>query len=198
MALGVTQTLPAEDRYNLTQRQMLAMIKHAMGGRAAEELVFGHLSTGASNDLQQATQLAREMVCHFGMSEEIGPVSFDDDSGDVFLGRDFVDAQELQREDGRADRRRGEAAAVRAVRRGAARCSPTTAPLLDRIAEALLERETLETADLKRLLDGAGASPAAAPAGVHVGHERGAPGARDRRGPGARGGKLPDPEPIPG
>src|SRR5262247_1524672 len=62
MALGVTMTLPVEDRYNLTQRQMLAMIKHAMGGRAAEELVFGHLSTGASNDLLQATRMAREMI----------------------------------------------------------------------------------------------------------------------------------------
>ena len=73
MALGVTQTLPAEDRYNLTRVQMVAMIRHAMGGRAAEDLVFGHFSTGAANDLQQATKLAHEMVCSFGMSERIGP-----------------------------------------------------------------------------------------------------------------------------
>src|SRR4030095_436146 len=80
MALGVTMTLPVEDRYNLTQRQMLAMIKHAMGRAAADERLFSHLATGASNDLPQATKMAREMICRFGMSEAIGPVSFDDDS----------------------------------------------------------------------------------------------------------------------
>ena len=108
MALGVTQTLPPEDRYNLTREQILAMIRHAMGGRAAEELIFGHLSTGASNDLQQATRLARQMVCKYGMSDKLGPVSYGDDDHDVFLGRDFMTAQGLQREEVRADRRRSE------------------------------------------------------------------------------------------
>jgi cell division protease FtsH len=195
MALGLTQTLPAEDRYNLTQRQMLAMIKHAMGGRAAEELVFGHLSTGASDDLRQATRMAREMICRFGMSEAIGPVSFDEESGDVFLGRDFVTRKNYSEKtaeqiDGEVRRLLSqlysEAKAVLADNR----------PMLDRIAEALLERETLETADLKRLLDGQALPPLPPPPAVHAGNE-----ARPVRVTGeapARGGKLPDPEPMPG
>ncbi|MGH7286761.1 MAG: ATP-dependent zinc metalloprotease FtsH, partial [Myxococcota bacterium] len=196
MALGVTQTLPAEDRYNLTQRQMLAMIKHAMGGRAAEELVFSHLSTGASNDLLQATRMAREMICRFGMSEAIGPVSFDDDSGDVFLGRDFVTrknysektAEQIDEEVKRLlTRLYGEAKDLLAGSR----------PMLDRIAEALLERETLETSDLKRLLDGQLLPPLPPPPAVHAGAAEAKP-ARVSGAPARSGGKLPDPEPMPG
>jgi len=196
MALGVTMTLPVEDRYNLTQRQMLAMIKHAMGGRAAEELVFGHLSTGASNDLLQATRMAREMICRFGMSEAIGPVSFDDDSGDVFLGRDFVTRKNYSEKtaeqiDAEVKRLLSElyqqARAVLADNR----------PLLDRIAEALLERETLEMSDLKRLLDGQVLPPLPPPPAVHVATSEARPVRVTGEVP-ARGGKLPDPEPIPG
>ena len=197
MALGVTMTLPVEDRYNLTQRQMLAMIKHAMGGRAAEELVFGHLSTGAANDLLQATRMAREMTCRFGMSEAIGPVSFDDDSGDVFLGRDFATRKnysEKTAEQIDAEMKRllsqlyGEAKDVLVGNRG----------LLDRIAEALLERETLETADLQRLLDGLTLPPLPPPAAVHVGASEARPLRVAGEAPARAGGKLPDPEPIPG
>src|SRR5262245_25559220 len=90
MALGLTQTLPEEDRYSYTRQQMVALIKYAMGGRAAEELVFSHFSTGAANDLQRATRLARDMVCNYGMSDVMGPVSFDEEQGDIFLGRDYL------------------------------------------------------------------------------------------------------------
>ena len=89
MALGLTQTLPVEDRLNFTRVQILAIIKHAMGGRAAEEIVFGHLSTGASNDLEQATTWARRLICEYGMSDRLGPVSYGDHGSDVFLGREF-------------------------------------------------------------------------------------------------------------
>jgi cell division protease FtsH len=197
MALGVTQTLPVEDRYNLTQRQMLAMIKHAMGGRAAEELVFGHLSTGAANDLLQSTRMAREMICRFGMSEAIGPVSFDDDSGDVFLGRDFVARKNYSEKtaeqiDGEVKRTLSElydeAKALLAENRA----------ILDRIAEALLERETLETVDLKRLLEGQVLPPLPPPPAVHAGPSEARPVRVTGEAPARAGGKLPDPEPIPG
>jgi len=197
MALGVTQTLPVEDRYNLTQRQMLAMIKHAMGGRAAEELVFGHLSTGAANDLLQSTRMAREMICRFGMSEAIGPVSFDDDSGDVFLGRDFVARKNYSEKtaeqiDGEVKRTLSElydeAKTLLAENRS----------MLDRIAEALLERETLETVDLKRLLDGQVLPPLPPPPAVHAGPSEARPVRVTGEAPARAGGKLPDPEPIPG
>jgi cell division protease FtsH len=195
MALGLTQTLPAEDRYNLTQQQMLAMIKHAMGGRAAEELVFGHLSTGASDDLRQATRMAREMICRFGMSEAIGPVSFDEESGDVFLGRDFVTRKNYSEKT--AEQIDGEVRRLLSQLYGDAKAVlEENRQILDRIAEALLERETLETADLKRLLEGQALPPLPPPPAVHAGNE-----ARPVRVTGeapARGGKLPDPEPMPG
>jgi cell division protease FtsH len=197
MALGVTQTLPVEDRYNLTQRQMLAMIKHAMGGRAAEELVFGHLSTGAANDLLQSTRMAREMICRFGMSEAIGPVSFDDDSGDVFLGRDFVTRKNYSEKtaeqiDGEVKRLLSE------LYDEAKRLLSENRPLLDRIAEALLERETLETVDLKRLLEGHSLPPLPPPPAVHAGPSEARPVRVAGESPARSGGKLPDPEPIPG
>jgi cell division protease FtsH len=197
MALGVTQTLPVEDRYNLTQRQMLAMIKHAMGGRAAEELVFGHLSTGAANDLLQSTRMAREMICRFGMSEAIGPVSFDDDSGDVFLGRDFVTRKNYSEKtaeqiDGEVKRLLSE------LYDEAKRLLSENRPLLDRIAEALLERETLETADLKRLLEGQVLPPLPPPPALHAGASEARPVRVAGESPARSGGKLPDPEPIPG
>jgi cell division protease FtsH len=197
MALGVTQTLPAEDRYNLTQQQMVAMIKHAMGGRAAEELVFGHLSTGAANDLLQATRMAREMICRFGMSEAIGPVSFDDDSGDVFLGRDFATrknysektAEQIDEEVKRLlTRLYAEARDLLAGSR----------LMLDRIAEALLERETLETSDLKRLLEGSALPPLPPPPALHAGPAEVRPARASGEAPARAGGKLPDPEPMPG
>src|SRR5262245_31032526 len=88
-ALGVTMTLPLEDRYTQTKDQLLANITKLMGGRAAEEIVFEMISTGASNDLKQATEIARAMVCTFGMSDRLGPVSFDHEDSQVFLGREL-------------------------------------------------------------------------------------------------------------
>jgi cell division protease FtsH len=197
MALGVTQTLPVEDRYSLTREQMVAMLRHAMGGRAAEELVFGHLSTGAANDLQQATRLAHEMVCSYGMSERIGPVAYTDDSGDVFLGRDFATrknyseqkAQEIDEEVSRLLRESyGEARSALVSHRD----------VLDRIADALLERETLEAPDLKLILAGE-ALPPLPPAPVPPAPPS-EPAARRRpeRAKEFPGDKLPDPEPVAG
>jgi cell division protease FtsH len=196
MALGVTQTLPAEDRYNLTRAQMVAMIRHAMGGRAAEELVFGHFSTGAANDLQQATKLAHEMVCSFGMSDRIGPVSYSDDSADVFLGRDFVSrknyseqkAQEIDEEVTRM---------LRDCYDEAKRTLVDGRAALDRIAEGLLERETLEGADLKLLIAGQPLPPLPPPPATAAPSEP-APRRRPAAAKGFGGDKLPDPEPVAG
>jgi cell division protease FtsH len=197
MALGVTQTLPVEDRYSLTREQMIAMLRHAMGGRAAEEIVFGHISTGASNDLQQATRMAHEMVCSYGMSERIGPVSYNDDSGDVFLGRDFATrknyserkAEEIDAEVSRILRESyDEAHATLSERRD----------VLDRIADALLERETLEAADLKLLLAGQTLPPMPPPAASPVHPSEPAPRRRAERTKEYPGDKLPDPEPVAG
>jgi cell division protease FtsH len=195
MALGVTQTLPVEDRYNLTADEMIAIIRHAMGGRAAEELVFHHLSTGASNDLQQATRLAHDMVCNYGMSEAIGPVSYSDDGQDVFLGRDFVarknyserTAQEI---DAEVTRIVSENYAL------AKQLIEDNRELLDRIAEALLERETIEAKDIQLLVAGEQLPPLPPP---EVSEATAAPAAAtsDSKDRPSRD-KLPDPEPVAG
>ena len=153
MALGVTQTLPVEDRYSLTRDQIRAQIKHAMGGRAAEELVLGYLSTGASNDLKQATELAHKMVCQYGMSEAIGPVSLSDDDRDVFLGRDFVSRKDYS--EAKAEQVDAEIARILSTLYDEAKqILVENRDLLERISESLLERETLEGAELNLLKEG--------------------------------------------
>ncbi|MGB8649961.1 MAG: ATP-dependent zinc metalloprotease FtsH, partial [Mycobacteriales bacterium] len=88
-ALGYTMVLPEEDRYSQTRAELLDMLAYAMGGRAAEELVFHDPTTGASNDIEKATATARAMVTQYGMSEKLGAVKFGQESGEVFLGRDM-------------------------------------------------------------------------------------------------------------
>ena len=86
---GMTISLPDEDRSYLSREYMLQQIVSLLGGRAAEQLMLGDISTGASNDIQQATNIARAMVMKYGMSEKLGPISFDDSSHSIFIGRDF-------------------------------------------------------------------------------------------------------------
>ena len=153
-ALGLTQILPSEDRLSTTKSRILAQIRHGLAGRAAEELVFAHFSTGAAGDLAAATQRAHRMVCRYGMSERIGPVYLEESGGaEVFLGRDWMSrrsygekmAAEIDNEVSRMLRDLY-ADALRRLREHRAQ--------LDRIAEALLDRETLDGADLTLLMAG--------------------------------------------
>jgi cell division protease FtsH len=88
-ALGYTMVLPEEDKYSTTRNEMLDNLAYAMGGRTAEELVFHDPTTGASNDIEKATGIARAMVTQYGMTERLGPIKFGKESGEVFLGRDM-------------------------------------------------------------------------------------------------------------
>jgi len=142
MAMGLTWFLP-EERSGSTVEEFRARIAMAMGGRAAEEVVLSEISTGAANDLQQATHLARDMVCKYGMSEVLGPVSWDDGGGEVFLGRDFsrrtsyseTTAKEIDNE-------------VRGMVQEGYRIARSillaNIHILHRIAQMLLEKETVE------------------------------------------------------
>jgi cell division protease FtsH len=196
MALGVTQTMPDEDRYNLTKQQILAQITHAMGGRAAEKLVLDYFSTGAANDLKQATHLARQMICNYGMNEKIGPVSLSDDDHDVFLGRDFAQrreysekkAQEIDEEVARILKEQYETA-IEMLRE--------KRELLERITLALLERETLDASDLKLLMDGKPLPPLPSPVVAEPSSPPERAGKQPKKGP-FPGDKLPEPEPVPG
>ncbi|HEX7900859.1 MAG TPA: ATP-dependent zinc metalloprotease FtsH [Planctomycetota bacterium] len=92
-ALGATFSLPENDKYGHNRKELEAILAKAFGGRVAEELVFNEMTTGAANDIQQATELARRMVCQFGMSEKLGPISYSDEEEHLFLGREIARTQ---------------------------------------------------------------------------------------------------------
>jgi cell division protease FtsH len=104
--LGVTMSLPLEDKYTARKNELLARLVVIMGGRVAEEIIFGDVTSGASGDIKQATGLARKMVCEWGMSQDLGMVGYTDNEDYVFLGRDLgrprgyseATAQEIDRE----------------------------------------------------------------------------------------------------
>jgi cell division protease FtsH len=189
LALGLTQTLPVEDRLNYTENDIFAIIRYAMGGRAAEELVFDHLSTGASNDLEQATSWARRMVTEFGMNRKLGPVCYANSSGDVFLGRDMMARKDYSEE---MAKQIDEAISSTLVTMydEAREILTVNRDKLDAIAESLLERETLETSDLALLVNGQELPPMRAPSEEDSGNST-------NSGEGIEGDGLPDPEPFP-
>ena len=195
MALGLTQTLPEEDRYNLSKDQILAQIKHAMGGRAAEDVVFGQFNTGASNDLEKATEWAHAMVCKYGMSTKLGPVTYGDEGQDVFLGRDFHSRKDFSEK--KAQEIDEEVSDILNERYDTARQEiADNRELLDKIAEALLERETLETTDLAAIMNGEPLPPLPPPpvARSETARETKAPRPEKEYS----GDKVPDPEPVAG
>ena len=154
MALGLTWTLPAADQLNLSEEQVIARITMAMGGRVAEELTFGSITTGAGNDIDQATKLARKMVCEWGMSK-LGPISLKDNGGNVFLGKDIGRASEFSQDtQGEAD-----AEIRRILNEGYARATQVIKDgqeELEELTEALLEFESIDGEEVGLILDGKG------------------------------------------
>ena len=153
-AMGVTMTLPTEDRYTLTKEKAEAMISFMMGGRVAEEVVFGQLTTGASNDIERATELARRMVTEWGMSEKMGPLNFGGGKSDnVFLGREFGHSVQLSEETSRLI----DAEIRDIINRNYVRARTVLTENIDKLhamAKALLEFETIETIDVDCIMEG--------------------------------------------
>ncbi len=151
LALGYTLNLPQEDRYLMSKRELLDEMTVMLAGRAAEEVIFGEVTTGAQNDLERVTDLARRMVCEFGMSERLGPVTLGRKAGPIFLGRDIVEdrnysetvASEIDKEVRRI---------VEECYERAKRLLQENRHVLDAIANRLLERETIDGEELDRLL----------------------------------------------
>ncbi|WP_419940894.1 ATP-dependent zinc metalloprotease FtsH [Candidatus Palauibacter sp.] len=165
-AMGLTASLPEEDRHNYTKGWLEGQLKMLFGGRVAEEMKFGNskITTGAGNDIERVTDLARRMVTQFGMSPAVGAMTVGDREHEVFLGRDLSQRREVSEKmaelvDGEIKRILDEAyASTRTV-------LEENQDLLERIAEALLERETLDSEDTKRLAEGRELrAPAVAPA----------------------------------
>ena len=152
-ALGVTWQLPLKDRYNTTRDYMESRIAIAMGGRIAEEIFFNQLSTGAANDIQQATETARSMVTEFGMSDKMGPLNFGGGQHEIFLGRDFTQRREISEETARQIDGEVQEFVLRNYRRAKAAIEAHRGQLVA-IAEALLVRETLDGNDIEILMKG--------------------------------------------
>jgi cell division protease FtsH len=152
-ALGVTWQLPTEDRLGLSMEQGLNEIAILMGGRIAEEITSGQKTTGAGNDIERATDLARRMVCEWGMSEKMGPLALGKKEGEVFLGREMSVSQTYSEQTAREI----DAEVHRIVTEQYDRAKKILVDnraTLDRIAAALLEYETLEASDVDVLMSG--------------------------------------------
>ena len=151
MSLGHTRQLPAEDRYLLTRSQMKDMIATMLAGHAAEKLMFNETTTGAADDIKKATYLARRMVTDFGMSSKLGPRTFGDRQELIFLGREISEQRDYS--DKTADKIDKEVNSFINAAFGVARKILTeNKDKLTQIAEALLEKETLEGEELEALL----------------------------------------------
>ena len=152
-ALGLTQQLPKEDRLNINQEFALNQIAILMGGRIAEELTFDQKTTGAGNDIEVATDLARSMVCEWGMSEKLGPLAFGKKEGEVFLGREMSQVQAFSEETARDIDAEVRRIVTEQYDRARAVLEEHRATL-QKIAEALIEYETIDTADIDVLMSG--------------------------------------------
>ncbi|MCB9563656.1 MAG: ATP-dependent zinc metalloprotease FtsH [Kofleriaceae bacterium] len=152
-ALGLTQQLPTEDRLSMTKEFALNQIAILMGGRVAEEIVFDQKTTGAGNDIERATDLARAMVTEWGMSDEFGPLNYTGSKQEVFLGRDFASSERLSEETAKridAEIRR----LVLSQYDRAKQLLTDHQAVLEAVADALLEYETLDGDDIEKLIKG--------------------------------------------
>ena len=149
-ALGYTMVLPLEDKYSVTRNELQDQLAYAMGGRVAEEVVFHDPTTGASNDIEKATGIARKMVTEYGMTTEVGPVKLGSSSGEVFMGRDMGHGRDFsERIAERVDQE--VRLLIEQAHNEAYQVINDNRDVLDRLALALLEKETLDHLELAEI-----------------------------------------------
>jgi cell division protease FtsH len=151
MALGLTQQLPVDEKHTYPREYLLTNLVILFGGRVAEELVLEHMTTGAGNDIEKATDLARRMVCEWGMSEKLGPMTFGKKEEEIFLGRDFtqkVDYSESTAIEIDAEVRR----IIQESYHRAKALLKTNVRLLHKVAEQLLEKEILDGSEIDAIV----------------------------------------------
>ena len=152
MALGVTQQLPEGDRHNYSEEYLLGQIAILMGGRIAEDTFLGSITTGASNDIERATELARAMVCEYGMSE-MGPLTFGKKEEQIFLGREIAQHRDFSEETAiKIDEQVKKIVTAQYER--AKSIIEDNRDVMIRLAEALLERESLDGVEIRRIVAG--------------------------------------------
>jgi cell division protease FtsH len=151
MALGLTQQLPMDEKHTYPRDYLLNNLVILFGGRVAEELVLNHMTTGAGNDIEKATDLARRMVCEWGMSEKLGPMTFGKKEEEIFLGRDFtqkVDYSESTAIEIDAEVRR----IIQESYHKAKDLLKANLRLLHKVAESLLEKEVLDGSEIDAIV----------------------------------------------
>ena len=152
MALGLTQQLPEGDRHNYSEEYLLGQIAILMGGRIAEEIFLGSITTGASNDIERATELARAMVCEYGMSE-MGPLTFGKKEEQIFLGREIAQHRDFS-EDTAIKIDQEVKKIITAQYERARAIIDENREVMIRLAECLLERESLDAVEIRRIVAG--------------------------------------------
>jgi cell division protease FtsH len=152
MALGLTMQLPTDDKHSYTKDHLEGMLAVLMGGRTAEEIFLGHITTGAGNDIERATDIARNMVCEWGMSE-LGPLAFGKKEEAIFLGREIAQHRDFS-EATAVDIDKEVKRIVSSAYDKAKNILNTNRDILERIAQALLEREVLDANEVRMLIEG--------------------------------------------
>jgi cell division protease FtsH len=154
-ALGVTQFLPEQDRYSMSKRRIESSITTLFGGRIAEEIIFGvdSVTTGASNDIERATDLARNMVTKWGLSDKLGPLTYSEESGEVFLGRSVTQTKQVSDETAHAI----DQEVRRVIESNYQRAKDILQTNLDKLhamADALMKFETIDDGQIKDIMEG--------------------------------------------
>ncbi len=157
-ALGVTMQLPMDEKHGYSREYINGRLAILMGGRAAEELIFNEMTTGAGNDIEQATGIARKMVCEWGMSDVVGPMTFGKKNEEVFLGREIQSQRDYSEEMAKII----DEEVVKIVRKAqvtAEKILKKNISKLHGIADALLEKETIDGEDVLAIVNGKKTSP---------------------------------------
>ncbi|MBN2790149.1 MAG: ATP-dependent zinc metalloprotease FtsH [Candidatus Delongbacteria bacterium] len=151
-AMGLTHYLPIEEKHSYSKTYIYSKLLHLFGGRVAEEIVFNDITTGASNDIERATDIARKMVCEWGMSEEIGPIHYGVKNDNPFLGKELTRTSTISEEIGKKIDTAVQKIIFSAMER-TKKVIGENRELLDKLAEALLEKETLSGSEIDELLN---------------------------------------------
>lgn len=152
-ALGVTTYLPIDEKHTYSREYLEAMITYALGGRAAEKLVFNQFTTGAGNDIERATELARKMVCEWGMSEKLGPLAYGAKEEELFLGREITKTRNFSENTAIAIDAEIQSIVMKSMKR-ADKILKDNIKLLHRLSNALLDREILDSEEIDTILRG--------------------------------------------
>ena len=152
-ALGVTSYLPIDEKHTYSKEYLEAVITYALGGRAAEKIVFDHYTTGAGNDIEKATNIARKMVCEWGMSEKLGPMSYGAKEEEIFLGREIQKHRDYSEKTAIDIDEEIRGIISQAMNR-AEKILRDNIGLLHSLSKELLEREILDSDEIERIIKG--------------------------------------------